>query len=354
MIQAGLSIIVTLLLVVGVHEAGHALTAIWSGVSIQRISIGFGKPLFLWKLKSKIELVWARWPLGGYVQLLDTRIPGVNIGPNECLRCFNKKPFSTRFLILIAGALANLILAFSALVLFFMLGFRYIPPVVPEILPNGIAEKAGLTKGSRIIDIANQPTLSWQKASMVLLMNMGKKDLALTFEDPQGRLKKTELNLSSRKQSSLSKFLGFEKIQKPQILRFTGIPFMSAVKEAWRSAWYLTAFYLMMIKQVLTAQVPFSWLLGPFAMVMITIKSFSEGLSAFLYYIANFSLAIGIVNLLPIPGLDGGSIVYALVEKIRGKPHSLAMEILLYRLALIAFALFFMHLLRNDLRRFFG
>lgn len=72
----------------------------------------------------------------------------------------------------------------------------------------------------------------------------------------------------------------------------------------------------------------------------------------FLYFIASLSLTVGFVNLLPVPGLDGGSMVYVLLEKIRGKPISIAMEVLLHRLALILFMLIFVQLILNDLARY--
>ncbi len=85
--------------------------------------------------------------------------------------------------------------------------------------------------------------------------------------------------------------------------------------------------------------IPFAVLLGPIGLLAASAGSFMQGLAVFLYFIASLSLAVGLVNLFPIPGLDGGSIIYALVEKIRGKPVPIAWELLLHRLAMIIFCL---------------
>jgi len=113
-------------------------------------------------------------------------------------------------------------------------------------------------------------------------------------------------------------------------------------------------FFLMVLKQLIIGAIPFSVLLGPIGLFAVSITSLSQGIVVFMFFIASLSTAVALVNLFPIPGLDGGSILYALIEKIRGKPLSVAMELLLYRLVVIVFALLLVHLLMNDLQRFYS
>jgi len=108
----------------------------------------------------------------------------------------------------------------------------------------------------------------------------------------------------------------------------------------------------MVLKQVLSGTVPFLLLLGPLGLLMTMVHSFLQGLAVFLYFIANLNLAVAIVNLLPLPGLDGGAIVYTCIEKIRGKPISVALEVLLHRLAMIALCVLFIQLIMNDVQRY--
>lgn len=107
----------------------------------------------------------------------------------------------------------------------------------------------------------------------------------------------------------------------------------------------------MVLKQLFSGLIPFSALLGPIGIFAASVASLTQGVVVFMFFIATLSLAVAVINLFPIPGLDGGSIVYALIEKIRGKPVSVAMELLLHRLVFIVFCVVLVHLLMNDLQR---
>jgi regulator of sigma E protease len=362
MLRAIFAMILTLILVIGIHEAGHALAAKTFGVTIERIAIGFGKPFFLWKTKRGLELALGIIPLGGYVQLLDSRSQNGTNGANATIaekdfhRCFDKQAFWKRACILLAGGLANLLLTIIALVFFYMLGFHYIEPIVPDVLPNSMMSQAGLKAHDKIIAIDNEPMSSWRDLSQGFLLSLGKKNVSLTVVDPNHQRRQLSLNLSKKlslKSSSFYAALGISlDFKKQSDLIMPGKALIPAIKEALHKTWRWLVFYLMMIKQIVTGTIPFSLLLGPIGLFFITIKSFAEGLTTFIYFIASFSLAIGLVNLFPIPGLDGGSIILALIEKIRGKAISVALEVLLYRLAMIAFFMFFMHLIKNDVQRY--
>lgn len=110
-------------------------------------------------------------------------------------------------------------------------------------------------------------------------------------------------------------------------------------------------FFLMIFKQLFTGVIPFSMLLGPLSVFAASVASLTQGIVVFMFFIATLSLAVALVNLFPIPGLDGGSIVYAVLEKIRGKSISVAMELLVHRLVFIVFCVMLVHLLMNDLQR---
>lgn len=355
MLRAAFSLILTLVLVVGVHEAGHALAAKLMSVSIERIAIGFGRPLFLWKNKQGLEIVWGLLPLGGYVQLSDSR--GMPVETKDLSKCFDKQPFWKRFFILSAGGLANAVLAIVALTIFFIIGFRYVEPIVHSVLPNSIAAEAGMKANDKIIAIANQPCTTWKDAAQALLQSLGKKNVSLTVENGEHQRRQLFLDLSQKlsiKTKSFYTALGIPLGDKKHILlKMPGKPLIPAFREAIYKTWHWLTFYLIMVKQIVTGVIPFSLLLGPISIFFITIQSFIEGLATFLYYIASFSLAVGLVNLFPIPGLDGGAIVFAFIEKVRGQAMSNALEILLYRLATIAFLMFFMHLIMNDVQHYF-
>ncbi len=356
MFGAAFSIILTLILVVGVHEAGHAIAAKIFSVSIERIAIGFGRPVFLWKMKNGLEIVWGILPLGGYVQLLDSRKRTVET--EDLATCFDKQPFMTRFIILIAGGLANGLLAIIALTFFFMIGFRYVPPVIPSVIPNSIAATAGLKANDKIIAIDNSICRSWKDVARELFKSFGEKKVSLKVEDLGHQQRELFIDLSKKLSLEGTSFytaLGIPLDEKKHVVyKMPGKPIKEALQDALVNTWQWLIFYIMMIKQLVTGTVPFSLLLGPISIFLITVQSFGEGLATFLYYIASFSIAVGLVNLLPIPSLDGGAIVFALIEKIRGKAISPALEFLIYRLSMIVFLMFFMHLIMNDLHHYFA
>lgn len=348
------AMVLTFVLVVGLHEGGHALAAIWCGVKIKRIAMGFGKPLFRWKAKKGCEWVWGIWPLGGYVQLLNTRIESVPEA--DYVRCFDKKPVSCRVFVLLAGAIANLLVAWLALTLFFMLGYQQMAPVVKAVSPNSIAAIAKIEAKDRIIEVGGQITPSWQAVGMRFLTQLGRSPVPVKVLAPNGSVRQVDLNLKNVrfiKNASLLAQLGFIPSVAPiHSEQVSGKSFFVALKQAILLSVQLLTFFLLMLKQLITGAISFTMLLGPISLLAVSVGSFLQGLSMYLYFIASLSLVVGLVNLFPLPTLDGGSIMYALIEKIRGRPVSVALEILLHRLTLIVLLIVLMHLLMNDVQRY--
>lgn len=355
MLTGFLALIITLILVIGLHEAGHALAALAFKVRIQRMAIGFGRPLLTWQGRSGIEWVWALWPLGGYVRLLNSRIQPVK--EEERPFCFDQKPIAQRLIILLSGALANLLVAWVALTLMLMMGYKQYAAVITNVTPQSMAATAGFKAGDRLVAIQGRSTRSLQDAAMGLIASLGHAGIAVTVRDSQNQLRDVTLDLSGWRfpahKGSLFSLLGFtmaSPASHPYVVQ--GIGFFSAASQAMGMIAALLVFFAVMLKQIVTGVIPFTLLLGPVGFFQVSFYSLSQGISVFLYFIASLSLTVGFVNLLPVPGLDGGAIVFALIEKWRGKPISIAMEVLLHQLALILFTLIFIQLLLNDLQRY--
>lgn len=355
MILAVFAIVLTLLLVVGIHEVGHAIAARLFKVKIRRIAIGFGKALFTWQDQGGREWVWALWPLGGYVHLFNSRIE--TIPTSDLDFCFDKKAIWQRCIILIAGALANLLTAALALTWMYSLGYQQQVPLIQQVSPGSIAAAAGLQAQERFVAIDSQETNSWQDVGMTLLMAMGKAKVAALVGDKQGSIHQVSMDLSQwsykKDDPSLLGALGIKAV-KGHSEQVRGQSLWPALLAAMSKLGFLLKFFLVMLKQLLTQRIPFAVLLGPLGLFAASVYSFLQGLAVFLYFIASLSLAVGLVNLFPIPGLDGGGLVYALLEKWRGKPVSVAFEVLLYRLTMIIFALLLIQLIMNDLRSYFS
>ena len=350
-----LAIVLSLLLVVGLHEAGHAIMARLFKVKIKKISIGFGRALVHWQGKAGCQWVWAMWPLGGSVQLLNSRIEAVS--PQDYQFALDRKPIWIRCLILSSGALANVIVAWLALVLMLMLGYQQRAAVIDTITTPSVAASSGLVAGDRMVSIDEQLVPSWRDVGMQLIMTMGRSNVDMVVDSVAGVRHHVTLDLAQwrfkRGDNSLLLAIGVNPDLSPKNTEHVdSLPVLQACQQAFLQLVGLVCFFGIMLKQLLVGIIPFAVLLGPLGLFTAMIGSFLQGIAVFLYFIASLSLSVAIINLLPIPGLDGGSIVYALIEKIRGKPMSVAMEILLHRLIFIAFCLLLVHLLLNDAQRY--
>lgn len=356
MLMAILAIVLTLLCVLGIHEAGHAVAARIFNVTIKKISIGFGRPLLQWQSKKGVQWIWAMWPLGGYVELLNTRISPVT--PDHYEHCFDKKPIWIRFIILSAGIFANLLTAWLAFVMVFYLGLTYRVPQVLTVQPNSVAAQAGLLAGDKIIAVNESATPAWNDIGMQLLISWGQKDVKITVKQmSDGQIRTLNLDLSQVKlvqqKKSMLTLIGIspDGSAANTILRAPSL--LKACQQANESMGTLAYFFIILVKQLVTGVIPFLVLLGPLGLFVTSILSLMQGLIVFMYFIASLSLVVALMNALPIPGLDGGGMLYLLMEKIRGKPVSVAMEVLLHRLVVILFCVLLFNLVMNDLIRYF-
>lgn len=348
--------ILCLLCVIAIHELGHAWSAKYFKVKLKKISLGFGKIIFRFKSRAGYEVDVGMLPIGGCVHFLNDRVSPVLA--KEYKFCFDKKAIWIRTIILLSGSMANIFMAFLALVFMLMLGFKQQPAIIESIKPGTNAAIAGLSATEKIVKVAGQNTPYWRDVGMQFIMHIGQKDVPLTACSQFGVCHDTTLDLViwNNKQKNFAMFavIGITpQIDEQHALLVSGIPFFEALKNAFVELTTLSCFFFVMIKQIITGAIPFAALLGPFQFFEAFIDSFSQGFAIFLYFISNFSLAMGIANLLPIPGLDGGAILYGVIEKIRGKPISIALELLIYRLIFIVFAIFLVQLIVNDLRYYF-
>ena len=353
---AVVALLLMFLVVVGLHEIGHALVARCFGVKIESIAIGFGKALFCLKDKRRLKWVIGILPLGGYVQLLNSRNQPVQ--ENQSSQCFDKKTAWIRCLILLAGGFFNFLLALFAMTAVMAVGYSQYPPVVAKVIPQSLMARAGVNSGDRLVAINAQKVDSWQKAGMQFITELGHANVRLEVTNTHLQTRILTINLQDKQflryQYSFFNQLGITPKIGPQYLeKIPPKPFFSAVAHALSEVGSWVLFYLLMIKQLITGMLPISVLLGPLGLFAASIASFAQGFSSFMFFLATLSLAVGVVNYLPIPGLDGGSLFYIMLEKIRGKSLSVAMELLLYRLARIAFFMLMVQLVLNDGVRYF-
>jgi regulator of sigma E protease len=336
-----------------VHELGHYVAARFFGVKVERFSIGFG-PILARKECCGTEWALSAIPLGGYVKMKgqDDLDPLLRSGDPDSYN--TKKPWQ-RIIILLAGPAANFLLAFVLYTLVAMMGFNELAPKIGKVLPDSPAARAGLREGDVVIAIEGEPIKTWSDLSRIITQK-GTRPLHFLIERDGRRV-----SLVVEPKVMESKNIFGEKIFKPMVgispapefikVRYSPI---EAVKIGWQKMVESSMFIVEGIKKMIEGVVPAKELGGVISIMDITAKASQAGIVALLTFTALISVNLGVLNLLPIPALDGGHIMFNLYEQITRRPPS---EEVLYRLTLAGwiFLLGIMGLgLYNDINRLLG
>jgi len=325
-----LPFLVAITVIVFVHEFGHFQVARWCGVKVEAFSIGFGREIFGWfdKHGTRWKICWL--PLGGYVRFEGdanaASMPGevapeTARGPGN----FHSKAIWQRALIVAAGPIANFILAiFIFTAAYSVIGVPYAEPRVDEVLPGSAAEEAGLMKGDYIRKVEGRDTKSfasvqeivWQKGGvpLAIVVDRGGQEIDLTLtprlqEVPDGFGGNIRIGLLGVKHDPATDTPLFERYSLPQA-------FVKGVERTW----YIIATTGNYVAKLFTGNESINQIGGPIAMAKGAGDTASSGGLAFISFVALLSVSIGLINLFPVPMLDGGHLVFYAVEALRGKP----------------------------------
>ncbi|MCX7172523.1 MAG: RIP metalloprotease RseP [Proteobacteria bacterium] len=431
-----------------VHELGHFFIARLCGIKVLRFSVGFGRPLLVKRYGAdKTEWAISAFPLGGYVKMLDEREGTVE--PEELQRAFNRQPVWKRILVVIAGPLANLLLAILLYWVIFMQGMEELRPVLaappnasaaaaaevhdgetvrsvngrpvatwqemrwellqvaidrtpvilevinprqeisirrldiknltegdyesdlpsslglkpyrPQLRPiigvvqsGSAAERAGMRSGDEFMAIDGRATLVWGDVSSLIRQSPGiPLAIELRREGESLRLQATPSSIEEGGQSIGR--MGIQVKDDPALRQTMMITVRYGVSTAFVKAtaqtWDTSIFSLRMIGRMITGEVSWKNLSGPVTIADYAGQSARLGWTYYLKFLALISISLGVLNLLPIPILDGGHLLYYIAEIIKGGPLSeRIMEIgqqigLFLLLMLMAFAFY------NDINR---
>lgn len=300
------------------HELGHFLAAKQLGVCINVFSIGFGEKIYTKKFGSTTYALSAI-PLGGYVQLKGQD------DANPALKNYDKDSYNTlspwgRIYILFAGPFFNLILAFFIYIALGFIGVEKLAPVVGQVMENSAAKSANIMPNDKILSIDGKPIKEWDDISkLVKLQNMNIEILR----------DKTTLNLTLTPKTGDAKTLFGEDIKKPLIgitpkgdfIRVYHKGF-SAIPYAFNESLEASKLIIVSLQKLVSGVVSVKEMGGIVAITDITTKAASISLSVLLVLTALISVNLGILNLFPIPVLDGGHIVFNIYEIIFKKPVS--------------------------------
>jgi len=334
-----------------IHEFGHFIVAKRIGVRIERFSFGFGPKLFSVK-KGDTEYIVSAIPVGGYVKFAgDEPTEKLQNKPWE----FPARSIFERFRIIFAGPLLNYILAFLIFSAIFMVGSPVMTTEIGAMLKDYPAQKAGLIVGDKVIAVDGRSVKYWEEMTDMIHKH-AEGPIRFSIER-NGKLYDKEIQPIVRKGKDVfgnevrlalvgvapspqriekvrygffkSLYMGFNKLTELTVLTY-------------KALWYLIIGRLS-FKESMT---------GPIGIFMITAQAASLGLIYLLQFTAILSASLAIFNLLPIPALDGGHILFLIVEKVRGKPLSMKAQEFIANVGLWLLILLMLFLVYNDISKF--
>lgn len=306
------------------HELGHFIVARICGVKVEVFSIGFGKKLVSWRF-GQTEYALSMIPLGGYVKLKGQDDSNPKLKNYESDSYLSKSPWQ-RIAILLAGPFFNLFLAFLLYMAVGLLGKVSLLPVVGEVKESYPAVKAGIKAGDRILAINGKEIKTWEELDSMIMESQG--ELELQIQRGQGELKE---NLSVRvlpteqeaqnifRENITRKIIGISSAGAVGMVHYKGLDsIIFGIDESIKASTLIAQSIIKLISGV----VPSSEVGGVVSIVSVIGLASSSGLTHLLWLTALISVNLGILNLLPIPALDGGHILFNLYEVIMRKAPS--------------------------------
>jgi len=318
--------LIVLSILVFIHELGHFTVARLLGVKVYVFSIGFGKKLITKHYKGT-DWTFSLIPLGGYVKMKGQEDLNPALSNNDFDSYNSKTPFQ-RILILLAGPFANFLLAFVLYIMIGLLGNNHIAPNIGKIVENSPAEKAGLKVGDKILKINNIEIKTWNKLSDIIKNSDNGLEVYVKRDTKI-------IALFIKPQLSNSENIFKEKIQKkmigiapaPIIVKIYYSP-LEAISFGYDKTIESSKMIFLGIQKLIQGVVPSSEIGGVISIGSIISDASASSFVALLTIMALVSVNLGVLNLLPIPALDGGHIMFNLYEMItQQKPQE---KVLIY------------------------
>jgi regulator of sigma E protease len=359
--------LLVLTLLVFVHEMGHYLVGRWSGIRILAFSIGFGPELVGWTDRHGTRWKLAAIPLGGYVKFYGDEdaasVPDYKrleaLAPEERSQTFLGAKLWKRAATVAAGPIANFILAVAIFaVLFSVYGRQVADPVVARVNENSAAAQAGVVPGDRLISIDSTPVVTFDDVrryvsvrpempiSIRIERNGAMLDLSMV---PQ----RTELTDQFGNKMEIG-VIGILTDQEAGNFRTVNYGPIEAVGQGVLQSWHVVTGTFDYLSNVVTGRMKADQIGGPIRVAKVSGQMATLGIPFLLNIAAILSVSIGLLNLMPVPVLDGGHLMFYAVEALRGRPVGPAAQDVAYRIGFAMVLMLMVFATWNDISMFFG
>ena len=356
-LSALLPFVVVLSFLVFVHEWGHYIVARFYGVAVEVFSIGFGREIYGFHDRHGTRWRFALVPLGGYVRFFGdmdetSGRQKKDISSDERQKTFHGKKAHQRIMILLAGPVANLAAAWLLLLMLLLVsGEHFLRPVISDVMEGSAAQEAGLQKGDRFVSINNTPINSFADLSEVNEWHEGQPmDVRVLRDNTEMKFRLAPRMMQPEGESQPRLMLGVigsEWTSRP--LDVSEALGMSVTQSVAMFGAVLNA-----LGELLSGSRTLDQLGGPVQIAQISGDRWERGFDTLIHWMAFISINLAIFNLLPLPPLDGGHILFTSIEAVRRRPVS---EEILYKIQAVGilFVLtLFLYVTWNDTMRWWN
>ncbi len=357
--RAVIAFIFILSVIVFVHEMGHYLIARWNGVRVEVFSIGFGREMLGWTDRYGTRWKISLLPFGGYVKMFgDADAASTPSGelrdmtPEEKAVSFHHKRLGQRTAIVFGGPIANFALAVVILaVLFATVGQRITPPEISKVMAGSAAEEAGMLPGDVVLRIDGSEIDRFETLQQVVRQSADVELRVAVLRDGA----EVDLVIIPRLIEIRDNFGGMHRFGQIGVSR-TGVTFvrhspMPAVWAAMEETARLTVATLEAIGQIIMGTRNKDELGGPIFIAQVAGQVAQSGIVMVFWFMAVLSVNLGLINLFPIPMLDGGHLLFYAYEAIRGRPLGERAQAVGFRIGIAVVLALMVFLTFNDLSR---
>jgi regulator of sigma E protease len=353
--------IILISIVVFVHEYGHYYYARKYGVKVTDFSIGFGKELFGWTDKYGTRWKLCLVPLGGYVKFFGDVNPASQsdqlskFSEEEKTYLLSTKKLYQRAIIVSAGPIANFILAlviFACVYMFF--GKDFSVPVIQDVKVDSPAFKAGLKKGDQIISVNNKTINSITEVSQSIYLSDTNLIKIIVLRDKkefdfqvQAIVQEAKDNLGN---NINRKMIGIQIVPLNNEINRQRLGPSKAIYHSLKEIWFTISTTMSYIGKMIVGTEKADQLGGPIKIAQISGQVAELGIIPFLSIMAYISISLGLINLFPIPLLDGGHLLFFFYEFVRGKPLSEKMQSYFFKFGLFVLLTLMFFSTYNDLK----